>query len=316
MKRSTSCQLTNLQEDILRTILYFDVFHHPLTADEVYRYLPSNSTSPEDITDACQSAPLSAVIHSKNGFYSLSSNGEHARMSEERLNKEQRARRYRSVARLMARIMRRFPFVRGIFVSGELSKGVASENGDIDYVLITANDRLWIARALLIIFKKIFLFNSKKFFCLNHFVSERALESGDRSLYTALEIATLIPLTDYDRYLTYQSANAWIRGYFPNFQANRGDWLVESGAHNLIQRLLELPLRGKFGDWLDTALKDYWKGIWKKRYPMYTDEQRISLFRCETDVSTAYVGDFLPKVTAQYRSRLEAFHLESPFRDS
>ena len=307
----TTDALTKLQEDILRTILYFDVFHHPLTADEVYRFLPSNSTTPGEILTACQRPPLSTFIQSDGTFYSPASNGELLRLAQERLRKEQRARRYLSIARFMARLIRRFPFVRGVCISGELSKGVASAKGDIDYLIITANDRLWIARTLLILFKKIFLLNRKKFFCLNHFVSERSFEYGNHSLYAALEVATLIPLTDYDRYLEYESANSWIREVLPNFVVNSGDGLIEFKRGSLVQRILEFPLRGAFGGQLDGMLMGYWKRVWKRRYPEYTEEQRASLFQCKNDVSTSYVGDFLPKVMTQYRMRLAAFHLKA-----
>lgn len=33
-----------LQQDILRVLLYFDIFEHPLRAEEIYRFLPSDST--------------------------------------------------------------------------------------------------------------------------------------------------------------------------------------------------------------------------------------------------------------------------------
>lgn len=311
MTRSAAKKLTAFQEDILRTLLYFDIFRHPLTAGEVYRFLPSNSTTPKEVSDACLRPPLAAIIQSGNGYYSLLPNAEHELLLRERVEKEQRARRYLSIAQVMARIIRRFPFVRGICVSGELSKGVASIDGDIDYLLITANDRLWIARTLLILFKKTFLLNSKKYFCLNHFVAERSVASRNRSLYAALEIATLIPLTDYDRYDSYQSANAWIRDYLPNARQNPGDSVVKINGANLLQRTLEFPFRGKLGDKLDEALRGYWKKIWRKRYPQYTEEERESLFQCERDVSTSYAGDFLPKIMSQYRFRLEKFGLQS-----
>ncbi len=311
MTTSTSKDFTRYQKDILRTILYFDVFHHPLTADEVYRYLPSDSTSPEKISAEFHKAPLSSCIRSEAGFYSFSRNGGPADIFEERVLKEKRARRYRTVARLMARIIRRFPFVRGICLSGELSKGVASKNGDIDYLIITANDRLWIARTTLILFKKFFLFNRKKFFCLNHLVSERSMAAQERTLYAALEIATLIPLSDYDRYLSYLEANSWIREYLPNSRAHKGDWIVMSRRESLLQRVAEYFFRGRLGDRLDSLLNEYWKKVWKKRYPEFTDEQRMSLFRCEKDASTSYVGNFLPKIMNQYRMRLEAMGLET-----
>ncbi len=304
-------ELTTLQADILRTVIYFDIFRHPLTAQEIYRFLPSNSTSPSNIAAACSTAPLSKYLDNDGKYFALASKVNDGLFGKERVAKERRARRYLATARFMAHVIRRFPFVRGVSVSGELSKGVASKHGDIDYLIITANDRLWIARTLLIFFKKVFLFNRKKFFCLNHFVSERAFESKDRTLYTAVEIATLIPLTDYDRFKAYQSSNAWILRHFPNHEADMGDWLISMRRRSVIQSISELPFRGSRGDRLDEFLRGMWKRIWDKRYSHVPSEERFSLFRCEPDCSTSYVGDFLPKIMAEYRLKLKAYGLQT-----
>ena len=53
-----------------------------------------------------------------------------------------------------ASIIAAFPFVRAVGISGSLSKQYADENSDIDYFIITAANRLWIAKNLPAYFQK------------------------------------------------------------------------------------------------------------------------------------------------------------------
>ena len=40
-----------LKNDVLRTLLYYDIFSYPLKADELYTFMPSNSISKQQFTD-------------------------------------------------------------------------------------------------------------------------------------------------------------------------------------------------------------------------------------------------------------------------
>ena len=93
-----------------------------------------------------------------------------------------------------ARLIFHFPFTRAIMISGSLSKNYADEASDVDYFIIVKPGRLWIARTLLIIYKRIFLMNSKKYFCVNYFIDEDHLEIEEKNLFTAVELTTLIPI--------------------------------------------------------------------------------------------------------------------------
>src|SRR5947207_638283 len=73
-----------------------------------------------------------------------------------RTEREHLAAKRLRIARFMTLIIKRFPFVRGVFLSGDLSKGVAHADSDIDYVIVTAPHRLWICRSMLVLFKKTF----------------------------------------------------------------------------------------------------------------------------------------------------------------
>jgi hypothetical protein len=202
-----------------------------------------------------------------------------------------------------------FPFVRAVMLSGELSKGVASENSDIDFVIVTKARRLWICRSLLILFKKVFLLNSRKNFCLNHFIAEDYLEVELRNIYSATELATLKPLADPERYADYMKANVWIKKFFPNWRMERIEEHRSSNPMMISQRFLEGLLSERFADRLDAWLMMKWQNLWRKRYAHLTEAERRHKFRSDPSISTAYGVDFQEKVLVQYGKHLQQYGL-------
>ena len=299
---------SSLQRDVLKTILYFDIFRHPLNPGEIYEYLPSNSTSLDEVHRACSTPPLSGFLREDEGLYFLSQPSGDRGFVGDRREKERRARRFMIVARTMAWIIRGFPFVRGLGISGELSKGVLSKDGDIDFVVVTSPKRVWIVRTLLILFKKTILLNRKKFFCVNHFIAENYYSVTERNRYTALEVATILPLFNVTFFSRFVAENSWIRDYYPNIHpAPTGE--VHEVRQGVLQKILELPLNGAWGDRLDERLMEWWRSIWRKRYRHLPEDKLTKLFRTEQSISTAYAGDFLSHILGEYSGRLEAFGL-------
>ena len=76
-------------------------------------------------------------------------------------------------AKRVGTFIHRFPYVRGVYLSGSLSKhGITGKDDDLDFFIITKAGRVWAAKLLLIAFKKIVLLNSEKYFCINLLMSE------------------------------------------------------------------------------------------------------------------------------------------------
>ncbi|MEX2117102.1 MAG: hypothetical protein WEB37_09450 [Bacteroidota bacterium] len=251
--------------------------------------------------------PLSALLREDQGLYYLSQS-ETNPVVDRRLN-EQRARWFMKIAKAMAWVIRRCPFVRGLGVSGELSKGVVSQDGDIDLVVVTAPKRVWITRTILILFKKVFLLNQKKFFCVNHFIAEDYYSVSEKNRYIALEIATLTPLFNAPFFSRLAVSNPWIREYYPNIHSVSTEG-VAAPPQGLFQKFLELPLKGAFGDRLDQRLMQWWGAVWRKRYLHLPEDKLLKLFRTEESISTAYAGDFLSRILQEYSKRLAAFGLD------
>jgi DNA-binding transcriptional ArsR family regulator len=297
----TSASLLN--SDIVRTLLYYEIFDHPLTAHELFHLLPRNSISERALREELDSLSKAGILHSEKGFYSMNREGSDLAMLRER--RAALAGRRLRIAKAMSHVIKRFPFVRAIFISGDLSKGVASPQSDIDYVIVTEPGRLWICRSMLVAFKKVLLLNSKKYFCLNYYVDTLHLALDEHNYYTATEIAHLMPLFNGKLYLQYMNANAWIRGYFPNYRIFAVHDVTWNDRRSFLQHLLELPIRGRWAAGLERALLEYMKRTWKSRYPEYDDATRERIFRSSASESRAYVGNFSDKVLSLYRRKLE-----------
>jgi len=157
-------------------------------------------------------------------------------------------------AKEIAKLLYKFPYVRAIGLSGSLSKNFADENSDIDYFLITKANRLWIARTLLVFFRKNpFLKNRHKYYCMNYFVDEADLVIEEKNIYTATELFTLIPLAGNGSLKKFFEKNSWSYSYFPN----RDLPVVKEEinfAEPWFKKLMEFVFNNKFGNWLDNYL--------------------------------------------------------------
>ncbi|MFN0156679.1 MAG: hypothetical protein ACKVRP_01245 [Bacteroidota bacterium] len=300
--------MKHLNTEILKTLLYYDIWHHPLTARELFTFLPVNSMSFDEFHAHLQDPDRSPQILSHDGYYFVSEKS--PEIIVHRKLKEQRAEKMWKRARVSMHIIRRFPFVRGVFVSGDLSKNVSNEDSDIDFFVITEPGRLWIARTLLILFKKIFLLNRKKYFCLNYFATSDSLELDTRSVFTATEIATLKPLYNEKLFRQYLATNSWIKQYFPNYDPAHFDIPQTHERPSMVQSLLESVFRFLPADAIDSYLLRKMERVWSKRYPDFDVETRARIFRCTKTESRAYVGNFEDKILVMYQKKLEDSGIE------
>ena len=186
-----------LTASVLRVLAYFDVFKHPLTAREVFEGCDHPSTSPAHVAEALGELQGQGVIRQEGDYYALDAGGCLVERVAERLASGVRCAQYLRRAYRYSRLIARFPFVRGVCLSGSVSKGRADAGADIDYFIVAAPGRLWVCRTLLTFFKKTVLLNRHRYFCLNYFVAADHFAIPDRNRFTATEIAFLIPTYRY-----------------------------------------------------------------------------------------------------------------------
>nr|BCX00100.1 MAG: hypothetical protein KatS3mg041_0146 [Bacteroidota bacterium] len=290
------CCSKQLSEGALSAALYFDLFGHVLSADELWAFLPVEAD-----WYAFRRALLHSVLVPIGGFWCLPGREELVSLRKER---ERRARQLMVAARWVGRFLAGVPFVRAVFLSGQLSKGVADPGADVDLFLITAERRLWIVRSLLIAFKKSALLNSRRFLCLNYLVTEAHLRIPERNLFTATELVTLRPLWGEAYRSRLLQANAWLWRFLPNTP-----WPIPQGDNAPRRPLGRAPCT-RLCDEIDERLRRFWVHTWARRYPHLSPEERARRFRSTPFASKAHPEDFQDRILSAYADRLRLWGLE------
>ncbi|MEO1623810.1 MAG: nucleotidyltransferase domain-containing protein [Bacteroidota bacterium] len=288
---------------VLMPLLYFDIFSHPLTLEEIYHFCHRSDWDRAILKKTLEHLIDEGCIYQYEGFYLTQDKPEWV---EKRKQNNRRADHYLKKAHQMTQLIRRFPFVEGVLLSGSLSKHVMPENGDIDYFIITRPGRLWIARTLLVLFKKIFLLNSHKYFCVNYFIDMDHLEIEEKNRFTATEIATLLPLNNPDLYRAFVAANGWVSEYYPHFRL-RPTHELASRRKSLVQRLGEGLLHGKLGDHLDRILMRRTLHYWQHKFKLLDPNRFAIALKSRRYVSKHHPQDFQQRVLRAYMGAISEF---------
>jgi len=252
--------LSEIKENILATLAYFDLFNYPLTRAEVYSFLKKKYTY-EFFDDALKGLLNGGIIHQFDRFYTLKN--DHYLIVRRNEGNEKAAGLIK-IAEKVGDILIKFPYVRGIAISGSLSKNFADENSDIDLFIITAKNRLWMARTIMHCFKKLtFLVNKEHYFCMNYYIDEQQLEISEKNTYTATEVGTLIPLQGDIVFEKFYAANSWIRNFLPN--KNMRVASAKPLKTYLLKTVFEWLLNNTVGNAIDNVLMKITTGRWSKK---------------------------------------------------
>ena len=154
--------MTNLDNSILKTLIFFDIFDYPLTVTELWKWLyrPGEKYSLSQVKHALVNSPdLIGKIDSAEGFYSLK--GRVHNFFRSKQNNNLAERKFSKAVRL-AKFYRFIPFVRMMAVVNSLAYSNAKENSDIDFFIITSKNKIWLARFFTILFVRTFGLRHKK----------------------------------------------------------------------------------------------------------------------------------------------------------
>jgi hypothetical protein len=167
------------------------------------------------------------------------------------------------IAKKIAALLIHIPFIRGVAVSGSLSKNVAYEGSDIDFFIITKENRLWLSKLFFTsVVKCATFFGLGKWFCLNYVVDEKTLEVPEKNIFTATEIITLLPLYGSSLFDNFFAANEWVYDFFPNHPAKTN--IAKETSFDFLKKIIEWLINNVQGDKADTALMRYFNKRWTK----------------------------------------------------
>ncbi len=287
-------------DTILRALAYSDLFDYPLTLAELTRYqIESNYAEHEiEIALSTDRQLQAAISRSEDGFYCLKNREEtfHTRKS-----REAESTRVWRRARLYGAVMSRLPFVRMITVTGALAVNNIAARPDIDLLVVTQHGRVWIARRLMVILVRLGrVFRDD--LCPNYIISERTLQLDQRDLFTAHELAQMVPLAGSSLYHQMLTQNNWAESYLPAaFKALKTS--IPTGKPGPGRRVIEKALSWKLLDRWERWELDRLR---KKLLPLVGKEAEVV---CSPTQCKGHTGLHRQWVTTRYEQRLEELDL-------
>ena len=206
---------TAIERAIAQTIIYSDVFDYPLTVREIHRYLIGERASLETVSQALVAGPrINKLLTYQQGYFSLRGREQIVATRQRRASI---AAKLWPKALYYGKLIALLPFTRMVAVTGALAMDNTDRNADMDFMIVTEPGRLWVCRALVIMLVRWAALHSDTV-CPNLFVSENALVYQQQDLYTAHEMAQMIPIAGHDLYRHMMALNPWMLDYLPNTQ--------------------------------------------------------------------------------------------------
>ena len=200
----------------LKSLLYHNIFDYPLTERELVKWVAG--TKVEAVVKE------EYVAKQKNGLYFLK--GKEGVVYKRLLKKRISARKIQ-IAKKTANLLSAIPTIKLIAITGSLAMENASDNSDVDLLIVTKKDALWTTRLITYFVLRIMNYelrkpgdqNQKDKLCMNMWLDESDLSwpAGDRNSYTAHEIAQIKPLLNKNgTYEKFMDDNVWLKDYWPN----------------------------------------------------------------------------------------------------
>lgn len=259
-----------LEDAIISTLNYFNLFKRPLNTEEIYSFL-TKQTDVKRLQLVLNEMVSCGLIFEHSGHYMLVDNKEFV---TERERGKKRADILLDKAIDSVNLISKFPFVSAVCISGSLSKGYANAQSDIDLFIITDKKRLWICRTLLHLYKKLTFFWGKEHsYCMNYFIDESKLCIEEQNIFTATELATLLPVYNVEKHRELIYANkCWLVKTLPNISWN-SDMIVASIEKSTARRIVEPFINILAPSLLNLSLMHLTDKLWRlkwrrKKYPM------------------------------------------------
>ena len=298
--------MESIEAAILRTVLYADLFHFPLTVREIHHFLIHDERV--DLEQIAQTLSESTVLQHYlqciDDYVVYDGQDDLVALRQMR---EAASEHLWPSAVLYGKWLARLPFVRMVALTGALAMhNAANHEDDLDYILVTAPRRVWLARAFSIVLVRLARLRGVEI-CPNYVLAESALEQDKHDIFMAHEIAQMVPLYGYALYEQFRSANAWVSEQLPNAD---GVFYVEperspSGIGLIGKRGIEFLLSGNLGDWLE-----HWE--YRRKLRRFEPDMKKPHSSAKLDDShvKGHFNDHGHPVLQEYEERLEQYGLE------
>lgn len=264
---------TELRRSILKTLAYFDTFHFPLTAEEVYRWLWAypRSITLYEVKQVLDELISKKEITQKNSFYCLVGSERIVRMRQDAipLVKEKM-----SIAKKAAAILTLVPYLRAMYVCNTVAGAVPHADSDIDVFIVVRSGRLWITRAMITVLLSVFRLRRTRNcvhnkICLSFYVTDRHLnladvQWGEPDIYLAYWVDQLVPVYERDSVIEeIYKENAWVKKWLPYActypSMHPRQYVSDTIFSRIIQRTIEKIINGHVGEKIEGKAREWQK---------------------------------------------------------
>jgi hypothetical protein len=241
----------DIQQAILQTLAYADVFDYAMTEREIHRYLIGVQAASQPIRKVLNNGHLVPRWFSRSAdFFTLPGR---EGIVETRKQRTKSSASLWVKARFYGRLIAKLPFVRMVAVTGALAVNNSRSGDDIDYLIVTEPGRLWSCRAMVIALVRWAARRGDRI-CPNYFLSDRALIFYHRTLYTAHELVQMVPISGLAVYETMLRKNTWANRFLPNAlgKPQEGQSVDQVDGAGKLTSLAETALRSPPGQWMES----------------------------------------------------------------
>lgn len=303
-----------LTQAILRTLIYSDIFDFPLRISEIHRYLIGFSCSEEELSKLLYTNNTNVTEYTRmginqwQGYFYL---GDKKEMVAQRIKREKIAKDKLEKAKKLTAILKIIPWIKMVTVTGRVAALNCEEKDDIDLMIVTETNRLWLSRAcewfLLSLLgcrrKPYQTENLKDKLCPNMYLSEENLELPHQDLFTANELARVKVIWETnDTYQKLVEANRWIYKFLPNWKVRRQFSNSKSQNPNLKQISKVFIWNLALGAW--NFCFDYLERLSKLGQLKYMQKHQTTEVVKE-DLLMFHPKDMRKKVLGEFNHRLQ-----------
>jgi hypothetical protein len=296
---------SDVSKAVIKALLYSDIFHYPLTVNEIFQRLEVSCSDISVVTNELTHLVEARLVFRFGEFYSLRDD---VGMALRRSSGNKMAKDIMPRAIRRSRLIFSFPFVRAVMISGSLSKDFIDKDGDIDFFIVTAPGKVWLTRGLLALFQRIFLLNSHKYFCVNYYIDHDHLTLDEQNIFTATELITLKPVCGNEHYHSLLRSNPWVLGYYPQFVPTSS--VSGKPPAWLPKRIWEMVLT-PFAPRLDAFVM---RKLTQRAYRLHGHKLERGdfdiAFKAAPHVSKNHLSNYQKKITDKFNQRVRSFFSE------
>lgn len=225
---------------IILTLAYTEQFNFPLNKKELYsRLLVSYFVSLKNFNNSISFLKDKNLIKYSNGYFFISG------LSTNQMNSlvETRKKRAKFATKKWHELVefvnfaKHIPFITGIAITGSLATNNTIKDDDIDFMIVTTPNRLWITRLIVTLYattkgkRRSFAKEEINSWCFNLWIEETDLQlpKKSRSVYEVYEVIQAVWIVSKDNVASrFRSLNNWTKN---NVYFNKYDFKdIEKGV--------------------------------------------------------------------------------------